>query len=106
MRLARASADSDIVKRKRIRIDAPDRMVKRSVLDPNDQARSCITSNVDVCLTATFPDAFEAKLVFHIDVSFAFSNEWRSRVHLPRAGWASIMRAIKCLKGIRWMPWR
>ena len=22
------------------------------------------------------------------------------------SGWALIMRAIKCLKGIRWMPWR
>ena len=22
------------------------------------------------------------------------------------SGWASIMRAIKCLKGIWWMPWR
>ncbi len=21
-------------------------------------------------------------------------------------GWALIMRVIKCLKGIRWMPWR
>ncbi len=22
------------------------------------------------------------------------------------SGWALMMRAIKCLKGIRWMPWR
>ena len=26
-------------------------------------------------------------------------------VPLP-SGWALMMRAIKCLKGIRWMPWR
>ena len=23
-----------------------------------------------------------------------------------QSGWALIMRTIKCLKGIRWMPWR
>jgi hypothetical protein len=29
----------------------------------------------------------------------------RSSGPLP-SGWALMMRAIKCLKGVRWMPWR
>ena len=29
----------------------------------------------------------------------------RSNGPLP-SGWALMMRAIKCLKGVRWMPWR
>ena len=30
----------------------------------------------------------------------------RYRERFPRGERAWIMRAIKCLKGIRWMPWR
>jgi hypothetical protein len=33
------------------------------------------------------------------------SSDERSCGPLP-SGWVLMMRAIKCLKGIRWMPWR
>jgi uncharacterized membrane protein YpjA len=64
-------------------------------------------------LTAKLPDVFEAKLVFIISIN-AFMNSCtaenvkafavESMVAAER--WALVMRAIKCLKGIRWMPWR
>ena len=34
------------------------------------------------------------------------SGPGASWVWNPAEGWASTMRTIKCLKGIRWMPWR
>jgi hypothetical protein len=34
------------------------------------------------------------------------SNEQSFEVKTSAEGWVSMMRAIKCLKGIWWMPWR
>jgi uncharacterized membrane protein YhaH (DUF805 family) len=46
-------------------------------------------------------DLEESKLVFLINVPPLVRERQARRVR-----WALIMRAIKCLKGIRWMPWR
>ena len=32
--------------------------------------------------------------------------EGRGAEHILPSVWTLIMRAIKCLKGVRWMPWR
>ena len=57
-------------------------------------------------LDRTPSERSEDKLVFLINDRprelFARTIE---TVPLP-SGWALMMRAIKCLKGIRWMPWR
>jgi hypothetical protein len=59
-----------------------------------------------------------SKLVFLISVLpqySAFVEGARFEVSTSKAGvaeyilpsvWTLIMRAIKCLKGVRWMPWR
>ena len=62
------------------------------------------------CLTAVLSERSEDKLVFLINVQRCPVREKRkfkrtNNVPLP-SGWALTMRAIKCLKGIRWMPWR
>ena len=54
-----------------------------------------------------------SKLVFLIIVRLLQSHSSRMRAFngscadniLPSV-WTLIMRAIKCLKGVRWMPWR
>ncbi len=50
-----------------------------------------------------------SKLVFLISV-LAVSNACPSgqvrAVNILPSVWTLIMRAIKCLKGVRWMPWR
>jgi hypothetical protein len=62
--------------------------------------------------TPTSPDGLRSKLVFSLK-----REKWRRRFRLRRTsdrsregpsaeGWASTMRAIKCLKSIWWMPWR
>jgi hypothetical protein len=54
---------------------------------------------VSICLTAMFSDMFEAN---GLSIAPAYGAS-----HMTSAeGWVLIMRAIKCLKGIRWMPWR
>ena len=52
-----------------------------------------------VCLTAMPSDMFEANGLSN------HTRAWRKPCD-PAEGWVLIMRAIKCLKGIRWMPWR
>jgi hypothetical protein len=58
-----------------------------------------------------------SKLVFLIIVRLRKKHSSRVRVFRFRSGgncvdyilpsvWTLIMRAIKCLKGVRWMPWR
>jgi hypothetical protein len=65
---------------------------------------------VDRCLCRlldrTPSERSEDKLVFLINdqpIELFLKND--RAVPLP-SGWALMMRAIKCLKGIRWMPWR
>jgi hypothetical protein len=58
---------------------------------PVNMALRCLSS---CCLTA--------EDVGTISKQAGLSNQCRPR----RVAWALIMRAIKCLKGIRWMPWR
>src|SRR4051812_7844957 len=68
------------------------------------------------CLTALPSERSEDKLVFLINVQafvlFARTKVQTSKFKRARcafplpSGWALMMRAIKCLKGIRWMPWR
>ncbi len=100
-RLAPNAVLSVIVKRKHIRS-----FIEREL----DRLHSCggedfvdVRDNeLPVCehgLTAMLSDMFEANglsITPAYDANHAASAE----------GWALIMRAIKCLKGIRWMPWR
>jgi len=50
-----------------------------------------------------------SKLVFLISVlrlpTLVPRDGWGADNILPSV-WTLIMRAIKCLKGVRWMPWR
>ncbi len=47
-----------------------------------------------------------SNLVFLINIRLqAFRKEPHAGNILPSV-WILIMRAIKCLKGVRWMPWR
>ena len=64
-------------------------------------------------MTARLPDVFEAKLVFIISINvFTFPKHSGGCLAfavgkvVAAERWALVMRAIKCLKGIRWMPWR
>ncbi len=63
-------------------------------------------------MTAKLPDVFEAKLVFVIyqrRAGFCTAENAKAfavRLAVAAERWALVMRAIKCLKGIRWMPWR
>jgi hypothetical protein len=62
-------------------------------------------------LDRTPSERSEDKLVFLINVRtfvlFAGTRVQTSRRAFPLpSGWALMMRAIKCLKGVRWMPWR
>ncbi len=62
-------------------------------------------------LDRTPSERSEDKLVFLINVQ---PGELFLGAQVPKddrlvplpSGWALMMRAIKCLKGIRWMPWR
>jgi hypothetical protein len=52
-----------------------------------------------------------SKLVFLISVRprvvFSFTaGEGKGAANILPSVWTLIMRAIKCLKGVRWMPWR
>ena len=58
-----------------------------------------------------------SKLVFLISVRLRKKHSSRVRVlgfrsqggfaaYILPSVWTLIMRAIKCLKGVRWMPWR
>ena len=48
-----------------------------------------------------------SKLVFLIIVHpHAASIEGARADNILPSVWTLIMRAIKCLKGVRWMPWR
>ena len=61
-------------------------------------------------LTATSPGVFEAKVFLEGQCQGGVARRpYRCRNSaegLDVARWALKMRAIKCLKGIRWMPWR
>jgi hypothetical protein len=54
---------------------------------------------VSICLTAMFSDMFEAN-------GLSITPSYGASRMTSAEGWVLIMRAIKCLKGIRWMPWR
>jgi hypothetical protein len=82
---------SAIVKRKYIRL------LRRSF-------RRASASVSGRSMTATFSGVFEANWSFMIE-PFGFPSR-TERKPFAAERWASIMRAIKCLKGIRWMPWR
>ena len=51
-----------------------------------------------------------SKLVFLIIVRsrvvFGFTAGEGDAANILPSVWTLIMRAIKCLKGVRWMPWR
>ena len=70
-------------------------------------------------LTASLPGVFEANWSLSISPESCRLSGWAyaSKKIEPNGSlrmkggrraerWASIMRAIKCLKSIRWMPWR
>ena len=118
--LAQTCGFYDIVKRKYIRSPplgtsaAPKAIsAKPSLIDGTSER----TSNCGRSLTATLPDMFEAK-VFLMTMSRKLQSLNSSSVELAsylgspnssgdqHAGWTLIMRAIKCDKGIRRMPWR
>jgi hypothetical protein len=76
---------------------------------------------VDQCLCRlldrTPSERSEDKLVFLINdqsIELFLTSACSQRTLAPKnaravplpSGWALMMRAIKCLKGIRWMPWR
>jgi hypothetical protein len=82
---------SYIVKRKYIRL------VRRSFRRASSSVRGR-------SMTATPSGVFEANWSFMIE-PFGFPSR-TERKPFAAERWASIMRAIKCLKGIRWMPWR
>ena len=82
---------SYIVKRKYIRL------VRRSF-------RRASASVSGRSMAATSSGVFEANWSFMIE-PFGFPSR-TERGPFAAERWASIMRAIKCLKGIRWMPWR
>ena len=82
---------SHIVKRKYIRL------LRRSF-------RRASASVSGRSMTATSSGVFEANWSFMIE-PFGFPSR-TERKPFAAERWASIMRAIKCLKGIRWMPWR
>ncbi len=54
-------------------------------------------------MTATSSGVFEANWSFMIE-PFGVPSRTECKPFAAER-WASIMRAIKCLKGIRWMPW-
>ena len=53
-----------------------------------------------------------SKLVFLISVRLRDDVPWLDgygrcgAAYIQPSVWTLIMRAIKCLKGVRWMPWR
>jgi hypothetical protein len=62
-------------------------------------------------LDRTPSERSEDKLVFLINDQpielFLTNTRFKERSNGPLpSGWALMMRAIKCLKGVRWMPWR
>jgi hypothetical protein len=47
-----------------------------------------------------------SKLVFLVNVRPRNSPRGSKAAYILPSVWTLIMRAIKCLKGVRWMPWR
>ena len=95
---------SDIVKRRSLRAFGRDEnLARRAISSIKTQCASgmetfsgehrvrCLSS---CCLTA--------EDVGTVSKQAGLSNQCPPR----RVAWVLIMRAIKCLKGIRWMPWR
>ena len=46
------------------------------------------------------------QLSIHRGCAFGISIPDRCAAYILPSVWILIMRAIKCLKGVRWMPWR
>ena len=95
-----AGASIDIVKREHIRLpfwNSPD--------PPGPALREVGVFSQWTRLDRGVLGCVRSKLVFKIDPMCPMACT--SVVGTTSAeGWASIMRAIKCLKSIRWMPWR
>ena len=101
---------SDIVKRRSLRAFGRDASLAWTRLlqtrtQSASQGASARPQFMSACLTAGPSDRSRSKLVFLINVRLRERAYALSPVTTP-SGWALIMRAIKCLKGIRWMPWR
>jgi hypothetical protein len=84
----------------------------RPVVVPKGPREAVVNQCLCRLLDRTPSERSEDKLVFLINdqpvelfLRNACSYKNARAVPLP-SGWALMMRAIKCLKGIRWMPWR
>ncbi len=72
-------------------------MKRWAVLQPFDGQISCYTGLSGLCLIGDDQ---------HGPSNVRMSSDRDTRRSVSFLGRALIMRAIKCLKGVRWMPWR
>ena len=118
-RLLRLSAKAcgfyDIVKRKYIRSPPLGTSAALKAISAERSPIDGTSERTSICgrsLTATLPGMFEAKVFFmtmsrkFLDLNLHLTLAPRTQAADIYARWTLIMRAIKCDKGIRRMPWR
>jgi hypothetical protein len=105
------SSVSDIVKRKRIRSKAGwgETRSRKVREDPRAARRRVIILSVEQPVVGLEPDRSDPRM--RLKQNWSFHAKTCVVERFPKSGdipktRALAMRAIKCLKGIWWMPWR